>query len=196
MWARGFYRGYVVKIAFEDESEGLYQPSLWSNRHLWREILFNARPNAQCEPFQDGRGQTHWLAVNHSGTDVTLTVHHRGGVIALAAIEWVEPDEAILQFLHVACSCRKHGLATHLVNRVVALAGQHGARYLTGRIIRKHTERTPALLNWYRQRGFVVEPVLAVPLAGPLRPLSKIAQQSQLVFETVATLSLNLDTTR
>ena len=181
-----------MKTSFEDEHEGLYQPRLWSNLHLWREILFNACPNAKCELFKDGQGQTHWLKIDHSETGATLAVYYRGGKVARAVLEWSGPDEVILNDLFVASSCRNRGIATCILDRAISLARQHGAKCIAGRIIRKDAEQNLALLDWYRRRSFKIEPVSATPPIGPVRPLSKVAQQSQLHFETVATIRLDL----
>lgn len=181
-------------MSFEDDHEGLYQPRLWSNLHLWREILLNARPNVSCELFQGRRRQTYWLEVNHSQTGVTLIVYRRGGPVARAVVKWDGHDEAVLDDLLVISSCRNRWLATCLLNRTITLSRQHGAKRLTGRVIHKDAERNPALLDWYQRRSFKVEPVLAVPLGEPKRPLSKVAQRAQLDFETVAKISLDLDT--
>lgn len=184
----------TTTVTFEDKHEGLFQPNLCPNLHLWREILLNASPNTNCEPFQDRHGWTYWLEIDHSEAGVTLIVHHRGGHIARAVVKWARPDEAILEDLLVAFSSRKRGLASRLLDHAITLTKQHGARCLTGRVIRKDAERNPSLLDWYRRRGFDVEPVQAVPPAEPLRSLSRAAQQSQPQFETVATIRLNLDT--
>ncbi len=182
-----------MKIMSEDEQEGLYQPSLWPNPHLWREILLNARPNARCEPFRAGISRRYWLEVNHSEAGVTMTVHYRGGRVAQAVIAWAGPDEAVLEDILVASSCRKRGLATHLLDRAVILVGQHGARRLTGRVIRKDAELIPALLDWYKRRGFEIEAVQDASSAGPSLPLSRVAQRSQPQWETVATICLKLE---
>ena len=181
-----------MKTTVEDEQEGFYQLALWLNPHLWREILLNTPPNAGCEAFQDKRRRMYWLEVDPSEAGVMLIVRRHGGKVARSVVKWAGPDEAVLEDLFVASRCRKQGVANYLLDRSIALAGQHGAKYLTGRVIRKDAERSPLLLEWYRRRGFEVQPVQAAPSGEPTRPQSIAAQRSQSHFETVATIRLDL----
>ena len=182
-----------MKITFEDEQAGLYQLNLWQSPHLWREILLDAQPNACCEAFQDDRGRRYWLEIDPSEAGVTLTIHRYGGKVARSVVTWAGPDEAVLEDLLVASPHRQRGLATRLLDRAVVSVRQYGARYLTGRVIRKDAERNPDLLDWYQRRGFAVQPVQAAPSSEPKRPMSIAAQRSQPHFETVATLRLDLE---
>ncbi|MGB8647220.1 MAG: GNAT family N-acetyltransferase [Anaerolineae bacterium] len=120
--------------------------------------LLNTPPTPGAPFVLDKDGRKYWATWHNPDIRPSLALSHRGAVVAHVYMEWGPKGLIIVDIVIDKPAYKKRGLGTVLLDEVTGFAKGKGIKLITGLIPRKDCEEDPHLLEWYRRRGFQVQP--------------------------------------
>jgi GNAT superfamily N-acetyltransferase len=121
--------------------------------HRW----FNAAPSPAWHPLTDKRGTKYWFCWDDEFYNAHIL--RFGKPIGQIFLLW--QDDGVVELADIVIwplEHRQHGLGKALMNEIVALARQRGAKAIVGRIVARQEAQITFeyLRKWYQRQGFEV----------------------------------------